>query len=120
MYKRQNDILVHGKKLVGILTLMSASMEKIDYIIMGIGINTGIKKNRSEERSMVITGIFALFAAMTELELSLIHISIPLVRDYDYLYSSLFQREVIYGNFNRPRANQAAHQRLSLIHIYFS
>ena len=44
-----NDILVHGKKLVGILTLMSASMEKIDYIIMGIGINTGIKKNEFPE-----------------------------------------------------------------------
>lgn len=47
--KWPNDILVYGKKLVGILTLMSASMEKIDYIIMGIGINTGIKKNEFPE-----------------------------------------------------------------------
>lgn len=47
--KWPNDILVHGKKLVGILTLMSASMEKIDYIIMGIGINTGIKRNEFPE-----------------------------------------------------------------------
>ena len=47
--KWPNDILVHGKKLVGILTLMSATMEKIDYIIMGIGINTGIKKNEFPE-----------------------------------------------------------------------
>lgn len=47
--KWPNDILVHGKKLVGILTLMSTSMEKIDYIIMGIGINTGIKKNEFPE-----------------------------------------------------------------------
>ena len=47
--KWPNDILVHGKKLVGILTLMSASMEMIDYIIMGIGINTGIKKNEFPE-----------------------------------------------------------------------
>ena len=47
--KWPNGILVHGKKLVGILTLMSASMEKIDYIIMGIGINTGIKKNEFPE-----------------------------------------------------------------------
>ena len=47
--KWPNDILYHGKKLVGILTEMSASMEKIDYIIMGIGINTGMKKNEFPE-----------------------------------------------------------------------
>ncbi len=40
--KWPNDILVHRKKLVGILTEMSASMEKIDYIIIGVGINTGL------------------------------------------------------------------------------
>lgn len=47
--KWPNDILYHGKKLVGILTEMSASMEKIDYIIMGIGINTGMKKSEFPE-----------------------------------------------------------------------
>ena len=47
--KWPNDILVHGKKLVGILTLMSASVEKSDYMSMRIGINTGIKKNEFPE-----------------------------------------------------------------------
>lgn len=47
--KWPNDILYHGKKMVGILTEMSASMEKIDYIIMGIGINTGMKKSEFPE-----------------------------------------------------------------------
>ena len=47
--KWPNDILFHGKKLVGMLCEMSASMEKIDYIVMGIGINTGIKKNEFPE-----------------------------------------------------------------------
>ncbi len=47
--KWPNDILCHGKKLVGILTEMSASIEKIDYIIMGIGINTGAKKEEFPE-----------------------------------------------------------------------
>lgn len=47
--KWPNDILIHGKKLVGILTEMSASMEKIDYIIMGIGINTGAKREEFPE-----------------------------------------------------------------------
>lgn len=41
--KWPNDILVNGRKMVGILTELSASVEKINYIIMGIGINTGIE-----------------------------------------------------------------------------
>lgn len=40
--KWPNDILVHGKKISGILTELNASVEKINYIIMGIGINTGL------------------------------------------------------------------------------
>ena len=47
--KWPNDILYHGKKLVGMLCEMSASMEKIDYIIMGIGINTGVKEKEFPE-----------------------------------------------------------------------
>ncbi len=47
--KWPNDILYHGKKMVGILTEMSASMEKIDYITIGIGINTGMKKSEFPE-----------------------------------------------------------------------
>jgi BirA family biotin operon repressor/biotin-[acetyl-CoA-carboxylase] ligase len=77
--KWPNDILVHGKKLVGILTEMSASMEKIDYIVMGIGINTGIESAefpeefREKATSFVMEGIHvsrkALLAAiLSELE----------------------------------------------------
>ena len=47
--KWPNDILCGDKKLVGMLCEMSASMEKIDYIIMGIGINTGMKKSEFPE-----------------------------------------------------------------------
>lgn len=42
--KWPNDILVKGRKLVGILTELNASMEQIHYIIMGIGINTGLSR----------------------------------------------------------------------------
>lgn len=37
--KWPNDIIVNGKKLVGILTEMSAEIEKVNYIVLGIGIN---------------------------------------------------------------------------------
>lgn len=37
--KWPNDILVNQRKLVGILTEMQASMEEINYIVIGMGIN---------------------------------------------------------------------------------
>jgi BirA family biotin operon repressor/biotin-[acetyl-CoA-carboxylase] ligase len=40
--KWPNDILYDGKKLVGILTEMSATMEGINYIVIGMGINVNL------------------------------------------------------------------------------
>ena len=47
--KWPNDILVNGRKLVGILTEMSGSMEEISYIIMGIGVNVKTKQEELPE-----------------------------------------------------------------------
>lgn len=40
--KWPNDILFQGKKLVGILTEISAEMDAINYLVIGIGINVNI------------------------------------------------------------------------------
>lgn len=37
--KWPNDILVHGKKLAGILTEMSMEMDVVDYVVVGLGLN---------------------------------------------------------------------------------
>jgi BirA family biotin operon repressor/biotin-[acetyl-CoA-carboxylase] ligase len=37
--KWPNDILVGGKKIAGILTEMSLDMDRIDYVIIGLGLN---------------------------------------------------------------------------------
>lgn len=42
--KWPNDILYRGKKLVGILTEMSAEMERINYIVVGAGINVNTRQ----------------------------------------------------------------------------
>lgn len=42
--KWPNDILVKDRKVVGILTELNASMERINYLVMGIGINTSLTK----------------------------------------------------------------------------
>ena len=40
--KWPNDILIQGKKVAGILTSISTKEDKMDYIIVGIGINANI------------------------------------------------------------------------------
>ncbi|WP_371376643.1 biotin--[acetyl-CoA-carboxylase] ligase [Sporomusa aerivorans] len=40
--KWPNDILCNGRKVVGILTEMSAEMDAINYIVIGMGINVNI------------------------------------------------------------------------------
>lgn len=40
--KWPNDILYNGKKMVGILTEMSAEMDAINYVVIGMGINVNI------------------------------------------------------------------------------
>lgn len=40
--KWPNDVLLEGKKMVGILTEMSAEFGRINYIVIGTGINTNV------------------------------------------------------------------------------
>lgn len=41
--KWPNDIVVKGKKICGILTEMSAEIEQINYVILGVGVNVNTK-----------------------------------------------------------------------------
>jgi len=42
--KWPNDILCGGRKLVGILTEMNAEMERIHYVVIGMGVNVNLDK----------------------------------------------------------------------------
>ncbi|WP_296826164.1 biotin--[acetyl-CoA-carboxylase] ligase [uncultured Megasphaera sp.] len=57
--KWPNDILIHGRKMVGILTELNGSAEKVNYIIMGIGVNTGITAGDLPEELKDIVTSFA-------------------------------------------------------------
>ena len=43
--KWPNDIIFDGRKVVGILTEMSAEIGRVNYIVVGIGINANIRRN---------------------------------------------------------------------------
>ena len=49
--KWPNDVIINGKKLVGILTEMSSQVDYIDHVVIGVGINvnmTGFPENIRE------------------------------------------------------------------------
>ncbi|MGN1317806.1 MAG: biotin--[acetyl-CoA-carboxylase] ligase [Lachnospirales bacterium] len=55
--KWPNDIIVNCKKLVGILTEMSAEMERVKYVVVGIGVNVN-NKNFDDEIKNKATSVF--------------------------------------------------------------
>ncbi|MBI4368434.1 MAG: biotin--[acetyl-CoA-carboxylase] ligase [Candidatus Omnitrophica bacterium] len=44
--KRPNDVLVKGKKIAGILTESSAYHHRIEYVVLGIGLNVNTERSR--------------------------------------------------------------------------
>jgi BirA family biotin operon repressor/biotin-[acetyl-CoA-carboxylase] ligase len=47
--KWPNDILIEGKKISGILTEMSLEMERVDYVIVGVGLNVNTEPDAMED-----------------------------------------------------------------------
>jgi len=47
--KWPNDILIKGKKISGILTELSSDIEKINHIVVGVGVNLNTDKNALPE-----------------------------------------------------------------------
>ncbi|MBP2650354.1 MAG: BirA bifunctional protein, biotin operon repressor and biotin/acetyl-CoA-carboxylase ligase [Firmicutes bacterium] len=71
--KWPNDIMFGGKKLVGILTEMSAEVDVINYVIIGVGINVNISNDDfPSELQMVATSLMlATGTSVSRLELLL-------------------------------------------------
>lgn len=46
LIKWPNDIVINGRKVCGILTEMGAEIDKVNYLIVGIGINANIEKKQ--------------------------------------------------------------------------
>lgn len=51
--KWPNDVMIHGRKTAGILTELRAEMERIHYVIVGIGVNVNNTRFPKELRNKV-------------------------------------------------------------------
>src|SRR3972149_11184789 len=56
--KWPNDILINGKKAAGILTEMSSEMDRVNFVVIGIGVNVNMsKKMLPEELRPIATSL---------------------------------------------------------------
>ena len=81
--KWPNDIMFNGRKLVGILTEISGELGKINYLVIGIGINVNISRDEFPEE------LQAVAASLSEIcgeEISRVKFLRAVLEEFDKLY----------------------------------
>ena len=82
--KWPNDILYQGKKIVGILTEMSAEIDAINHVVIGIGINVNIEKQEFPSELMESATSLSIIAGHSISRLTLLHaVLLELEQEYD-------------------------------------
>lgn len=73
--KWPNDIVVNGKKVCGILAEMSLEQDYIHYLVIGVGINTGLQKFAAEleETACCLEGECGKKVSRAELLVNVMH-----------------------------------------------
>ncbi len=85
--KWSNDILLNGKKVCGILTEMSAEIDKIDYLIVGMGMNVK-NLNFPQEVKHMATSIWREGYQIKRIELLK-----SIIEEFETLYLNYIQKK---------------------------
>lgn len=89
--KWPNDILINEKKVCGILTEMSAELDLINWVVVGIGINVNIKKQEFPEDIREKTT--SLKEALRK-EISRVRLVQIFLKEFERYYELLKKREI--------------------------
>jgi len=87
--KWPNDILYKGKKIVGILTEMSAEMDAINHIVIGMGINVNISE---QEFPAELKDIATSLSLATGQEISRLRLLNAVLIELEQGYEQVLQR----------------------------
>ena len=90
--KWPNDILIRGKKVAGILTELSAELDRVKYVILGIGVDVNLNQSDfpSDLRKFATSLKAELGKAISRPELAVLILR-ELDRDYASLCNGRFQ-----------------------------
>ncbi len=89
--KWPNDILIGGKKVAGILTELSAELDKVRYIILGIGIDVNLDTGEFPAELKKIATSLKIEAGET---ISRAELATAILRELDFDYARLGARKI--------------------------
>jgi len=85
--KWPNDIVINGKKVCGILTEMSAELNHINYLILGIGINV----NQSQFDEDIMSKATSLYSISNQ-RYNRLDIVVNFIEHFSYYYKRLIEQ----------------------------
>ncbi len=89
--KWPNDILINNKKMCGILTEMSAELDLINWVVVGIGVNVNIKQQEFPEDIREMTT--SLKEALRK-EISRVRLVQMFLKEFERYYELLKRRKI--------------------------
>lgn len=102
--KWPNDIVLNNKKICGILTEMSGEINKINYIVMGIGINVNIEEDEFQEDLKDIATSIKIATGLTIKRKELIA---EILNNFEVLYDEFIKSGTIKESIKVCRENSA-------------
>lgn len=99
--KWPNDIILNGKKLCGVLTELSAEIERVSYIVLGIGINVKTLEF-SDEIANVATSLYK-----EDYKVSRVEIVRSVLSEFEMLYMDYIKNKSKEMTLNICRSNSA-------------
>ena len=102
--KWPNDIVVNGKKICGILTEMSAEMEGIHHVVVGIGINANMKSFPAE-----IQKVATSLSIEKQEEVNRSDIICEIMKKFEYYYEKFIKEgdlSLLVEEYNGKMVNQ--------------
>lgn len=84
--KWPNDLLIGGKKVAGILTELSAEVDRVHHIILGIGVDVNVA---ASELPAAIRPIATSLKIETGLDISRVELAASILRELDHDYARL-------------------------------
>lgn len=104
LVKWPNDIVINNKKVCGILTEMNAELTRINYVVVGIGINVNIDESEFPED---IRDIATSLKIQTNSFINRQELTARILNNFEKLYTKFTDENNIEASINICRENSA-------------